>query len=126
MPTATLVDVTVAQLLIRTPLNPTYAGMALGVKFDEGQALIGARAKPNRYGYTLEQLAIKFVTDLQGYEVTALNATGQEIDLATLRARLDPDYTVPLLPGGAAAPTDAPAKPARKLAKTKAAAHAGG
>lgn len=50
-------------LKITTPLNPAFNEIVFGVKFNDGAALV-SRSMPNRWGYTLEQLAEKFLIDL--------------------------------------------------------------
>lgn len=56
-------------LKITTPHNPGYTGVLYGVKFNEGVALV-SRTTPNRWGYTLERIAEKFLIEQGGgYQV---------------------------------------------------------
>lgn len=60
--------------LIITTENPEYAGVTFGVKFEAGRAVLNEHTPPNRYAYTLAQLAEKFKTDVTGYSVQVIPA----------------------------------------------------
>lgn len=75
---------TLSQLIITTPLNPAYAGTTFGIPFRDGQAIVSAFGKPNKHGYSLNELALKFRTDVEGYDVQALDATGQPVAVVAL------------------------------------------
>jgi hypothetical protein len=65
--------------LIITTDNPKYNGVTFGVKFEEGRAALNEYSAPNRWNFTLEQLRLKFKTDLPGYTVEWIEdaATGE-------------------------------------------------
>jgi hypothetical protein len=50
------------------------------VQFQDGQADISQHSKPNRYGYSLEDLARKFRNDVTGYQVKVIWSDGNESD----------------------------------------------
>jgi hypothetical protein len=93
---------TITQLIITTPLNPAYSGTTFGVKFEEGQALLTERAKPNRYGHTLESLAGLFRAT-PGYQVEAIRAV-QPAGTDGLNTQVTAEPS----------PADNPAKPNRR------------
>ena len=77
-----------SQLIVKTPNNPDYNEKTLGVQFNDGAALVNEHTGPNRYGYTLDQLAVMFGKDLPGYTVMYTDDAGKPIDLTALAMRL--------------------------------------
>lgn len=48
--------------------NLSYQGKTFGVQFQDGLAVINDRT-PHRFGLTVEQMALKFSLDVEGYTV---------------------------------------------------------
>lgn len=75
-------------LVISTPGNPAYEGTTYGVKFTEGRADVTQHAAPNRWGYSLTQLADLFSRAVDGYQVEIIYADGErEMRPAALLSR---------------------------------------
>lgn len=97
--------------LIITAPNKDYNGKTFGVKFEEGRAVLNEHSNPNRYGYSLADLAQKFRVDLPGYEVEFI--TDKEEQAAQDKYMADSGFPKDFTPE--AMPT--PAKPKKKPAK---------